>query len=167
MAGIETPLGKLVRKRGEEGLLFRGATTEAKAVDLLTIQVDLTAGQPVRPERIQGEAMAQEFDRSGLVRAAQIDDSTAWPTLQIERPLRREGATVRMLFWIEQAIQTCGVGLGEAPGDNTECLQGLVMEALPDLSLPEPVEVFDCGLEAGFQRRSKDRRDLEGKAEAP
>jgi len=86
-AGIETPLGKLVRKRGDEGLIFRRATTEAKAVDLQTIQVDLAAGKPVRPERIQGEAMAQEFDGTGLVRAAQVNDSTAWRALQIERPV--------------------------------------------------------------------------------
>jgi hypothetical protein len=79
-AGIETPFGKLVRKGGYEGLIFRRATTEAKAVDLLTIQVDLAAGKPVRPEWIQGEAMTQQFDDAGLVRATQVDDSTSWPT---------------------------------------------------------------------------------------
>ena len=80
-AGIETPFGKLIGKRGNEGLIFRRATTEAKAVDLPAIQVDLAAGKPVRPERIQGETMAQQFAGAGLVCAAQVDDSTSWPAL--------------------------------------------------------------------------------------
>ena len=71
-----------------------------------------------------------------------------------------------MVFGIEQAIQTRRVGLVETLGDSTERLKGLVMEALPDLFLPEPVEVFDDGLEASFQWRGENRRDLEGKTEA-
>jgi hypothetical protein len=71
-----------------------------------------------------------------------------------------------MVFRIEQAIQTRRVGLSEALGDNAERFKGLVMKALPDLSLPEAVEIFDGGLEAGFQWRGKDRRDVEGKTKA-
>ena len=75
-------------------MIVRGATARAKAVDLLPLQVDFAAGETVGPERIEGEAMTQEFDGTRLVRAAEVDDTTAWPALQIERPVRREGTTV-------------------------------------------------------------------------
>jgi hypothetical protein len=44
-------------------------------------------------------------------------------------------------------------------------LQTRVVEALPDLLLPEPVEVLDHPLEALLQGRRKDWRDLQGQAQ--
>ena len=54
----------------------------------------------------------------------------------------------------------------KAPGCRRERSQGVVMTALPDLALPEAIEVFDHRLKTGLQRRSEDRRDLEREAEA-
>jgi hypothetical protein len=147
-------------------LVVRSATAEAKAVDLVPLQVDFAAGEPMRPEWIQGKAMAQKFDRPRLVGATEVDDSTAWLALQIERPLRWERATRGMVFGMEKTIQTRGVSLGKAMGNRAEGLQSFMMKPLPDLSLAEAVEVFDGGLEAAFQWRSKNRCDAEGKTEA-
>ena len=103
--GVEAAPGELIRQGDDEGLIVRGPATQTKAVDLLAIGVDFTAGQAVGPERIQREAMAQELHGAGLIRAAKIDDSTARWKLQVERPRRRKGGAVRVVFGIEQTVQ--------------------------------------------------------------
>ena len=105
-------------------MIVGSPATQAKAVDLLAIEVDFTAGQAVGPERIQREAMAQELHGAGLIRAAKIDDSTAWWTLQVERPRRRKGAALGVVFGIEQTVQSPGIGFGLGAWGCRLCISG-------------------------------------------
>lgn len=90
LASVETTLRKLVRQRGDELLIVRVASAKPKAIDLLLVKVDLTACKTMGPEGIQRETMTQEFDCTGLIRSAKVDDTTAWRAVQIKRPIRRE-----------------------------------------------------------------------------
>lgn len=78
-------------------------------------------------------------------------------------PGSREGSSRRSE---EDAFDGMSSGGGdELGGLILEGLQGVEVEASPDLGLPAAVVAFDGGLEARLARRCEDRSDLQGEAD--
>lgn len=95
---------------------------------------------------------------------AQIDHATARGLLPVQSPGGGERAAEGADFL--PGRQMFAVSGRKASVGRRERSQGVVMTALPDLALPEAIEVFDHRLKTDLQRRSEDRRDLEREAEA-
>ena len=107
------------------------------------------------------------FQESGLatgVSAAQENNLATQRGLEVELPVRGEGATGRGL--VDAGSQALAISLQEAGGALSQSLGMFMVEAVPDLLLPEVVEAFDESLEAGFAGRGKDGDDLQSQAKA-
>ena len=83
-AGIETTSGKSVGQSGDKRLLKRFAPTEAVTTDLFLIEVDFAPHEPMRPEWIDWQDMAEHFYSSRFAGPAQVNDVSRGPALPIK-----------------------------------------------------------------------------------
>jgi hypothetical protein len=151
-------VGMLTEQRLVRGL---GSAKRVDA-DLIRVQKDFRSNQTANPVRGRQVGPSQQFDDAAIVGASQVDDAAHGMGLQIERPRGREDASIRS-----------GVGSGSVAtasggdvsfGACLKLLEGSGGEALDDLALPESVEGFDGGLEAGLSRRREDGSDAQSEA---
>ena len=156
------PRGELDGKfaGGQERLLVGLAAAQGVTAHHARGHAQFAAHQAVRPVALDEDCFSEQGNASLCVGAPQEDD---------ERLLRRVWDAAR-----RGVARRCSVLLGgmalSVRGDvgAGTLLQGAQMRmppADPDLLLPEVVEAFDVGLEAGFARRRKDRDDAQTQTE--
>jgi hypothetical protein len=90
-AGIETTSGESVGQSGDKRLLERFAATEAVTTDLFLIEVDFAPHEPMRPEWIDSQHMAEHFYSSRFAGPAQVNDASRRPALPIKLKVVGEG----------------------------------------------------------------------------
>ncbi len=83
-AGVKATSWKSVGHSGDERLIEGFAAPQPVATDLLLIEVDLATHEPVRPEWIDPQQMAQHFHRSRFAGASQVNDASRGSGLPIE-----------------------------------------------------------------------------------
>lgn len=108
--------------------------------------------------------MSQDIESSEVVGASQEDDASHGRCLQVERPRVGEGKSSGSVE--DELAMSFSGGVDVSAGAFAQVVEGVWEEAIPDFGLPESVEGFDGGLEAGFARRGKDGRDAEAQAQA-
>src|SRR5450432_3512031 len=94
---IEPTLRKRVRMRGDERLIEGFTAAQSIAADLLLIEIDLAAHEPMRPEGINFQHLAQHFHGSCFARSAQVDDASCWAGLPIGLEVMGEGRAWRQM----------------------------------------------------------------------
>jgi hypothetical protein len=83
-SGIEATSWESVGHSGDEGLIEGFAATKSVATDLLLIEVDLATHEPVGPEWIDRQQMAEHFHRSRFAGTSQVNDASRGSGLPIE-----------------------------------------------------------------------------------
>jgi hypothetical protein len=154
----------LVGDLSEQGLKRGFAASEGVEADGVGVEIDLAADKAVRPERVDGESMAEQADLTVIVGASEEDDLAGGVSLKALLPGVWEGLSERGRQDTFGGAGACGSD--ELGGLTLKGLEGAMVEAAPDLGLPAAVIAFDGGLEAGFSRWSKDRSNLQGEAQA-
>jgi hypothetical protein len=153
---------ELVRDLGEQGLVLGLTSSEGVEADGVGVEVNHAADEAVRPERIDGEGVAEQADVATIVGSSEEDDLASGMSLWVLPPGLREGLSEGSG---EDAFGGSGSCGGNEPGGLIlKSLQGLVMEASPDLGLPTAVVAFDGSLEACLARWSEDGYHLQGEA---
>jgi hypothetical protein len=128
------------------------------------LEFDFGSDESAKPVRCGEIGMAQDVEVAAIVGAAKVDETAFRECLQVERPwFGKSGAQ-----WGAQCLLVMVLSgrVDVSAGTVAKVVEGIVREAEPDLFLPESVEGFDGGLEAGFVRGSKNGRDAEAQAEA-
>jgi hypothetical protein len=131
----------------------------------LSGQGEGAAQETVGPGGVDAAAMAEHVDGAASVGATQEDDVAGGDGGRIGPPRRREGATERAISMTALA-ELSDVGVDEAVAAEAHLVQALEVKTMPDLALPEAIEVFDGGLEARLARWSENGGNPEGEAEA-
>ena len=144
MTRVEAACRELIGKSVEEGWLSRFATAQAIEADNVVIEVHLATHETVSPERIDLPEMTEEFECAVLAGPAQEHHASPRGLLPVQSPGGRKRTPRRTGFL--PARQMFAVSGCKTPRSRGERAQGFVMAALPDLPLPEAVEVFDHGL---------------------
>jgi len=139
-----------------------GAAKSMEADEIL-VEKHLGADQATNPASIGHEGMSQKVDDAAIVGASQVDDAAGRMLLKVERPRTREKTTRRRRV-VARSVTTLR-GQDVAFGSLLELGEIGGNESMNDLALPESVERFDGGLEAGLARRSEDGSDVEGEAQ--
>lgn len=83
-SGIEATSWKSVWQSCNEGLIEGVAATKPVTTDLLLIEVDLATHEPMGPEWIDRQQMAEHFHRSRFAGASQVNDVSRGSGLPIE-----------------------------------------------------------------------------------
>jgi hypothetical protein len=146
----------------EEGLEMGFAAPEGIEADLVGVEVDFAADEAVRPEGINGEGVSEQVDVAMVVGTSEEDD---FPGMKLKGwlPGMGEGLSER---GVQKPFGGAGTGSSdELVGLTLKRLQGLMVEATPDLGLPAAVVAFDGGLEARLAGWREDRGHLEGQAQ--
>jgi len=108
-------------------------------------EINLTAHQAMRPVRVNGIGVSQQGDFSGICGPAQVNQRPLRGRLKVKAPVRGKGTP------LGSALPSSGcaraVGGDVAFRAFPQRLQGGVMETALYLSLPQPVELLDGGLE--------------------
>jgi hypothetical protein len=138
------------------------SSSEGVEADGVGVEVELAADESVRPELVDGEGVAEQADLAAIVGASEEDNLAYGMSLKVLAPRLREGLP-------EGGCQDAFGGSGSCGGNEPgglilKSLQGVVVEASPDLGLPAAVVAFDGGLEAGLARWSEDGYHLKGEA---
>lgn len=134
--------------------------TKAEAVDELGMKVEFAADQSMRPQRVDGEAIAEHAGAALIVGAADEDsDGRGGPAETLWRPGEAQGSGLLAILGLEV------MGLDEAGGAAAQVGGGGMVEALPDFCLPQGVEGFNLVLQAVFAGGSEDGGDAQGQAE--
>jgi hypothetical protein len=148
----------------EQRLMRRLGPAERVDADPVRVQKDVGSDQSTDPMRRRQVGTSQQFDDAAIVGASQVDDAADGMGLQIERPRGRKNASCRSGVRARRVTTPSG---GDVTfGASLKFLEGGGAEALDDLALPESVERFDGGLEAGLARRREDGSDAQSEAKA-
>jgi hypothetical protein len=131
--------------------------------DQVFVEKDLGADQTTNPALVGHESMSQEVDGAPIVGASQEDESSGRMRLKVERPAAREGTTRGSPVDARSMATLRGEDI--AFRSSLEFIEVGGSEALDDLGLPESVERFDGGLEAGLARRGEDGDDVQREAQ--
>lgn len=153
---------KFVGLFAEDGLFVGLGSAQGVETDEVVVQEDFGPDQSPYPTRIHHEGASEELDRSTIVGASQEDHSAVWMRLEIESP--RIGKESSRRSGIDAQDVSASRGEDVAYRSLLEFAQRGGLKAMDDFGLPESVEGFDGGLEAGFTRRSEDRSNAEGQA---
>ena len=148
----------------EQRLMRRLGPAERVDADPVRVQKDFRSNQTANPVRGRQVGPSQQFDDAAIVGASQVDDAADRMGLQIERPRGRKDASFRS--GVRARSVTTSSGGDIAFGTRLKFLESGGIEALDDLALPESVERFDGGLEAGLARRREDGSDAQSEAKA-
>jgi hypothetical protein len=153
---------ELVRDLSEQGLVLWLSSSEGVEADDVGVEVELAADEAVRPEWVDGEGVAEQADLATIVGSSEENNFPCGMSLKVLPPRLREGLPEG---GCQDAFGGSGSRGGNEPGGLIlKSLQGVVMEASPDLGLPAAVVAFDGGLEAGLARWSEDGYHLKGEA---
>jgi len=139
--------------------MARFSSSQAVEADLFAGEIDFGSNESMGPEGINEVAMAEQFEFTALIGAAQEDDHSPERALQVERPVVRKSASLRS--GVEAWCCATTSGVDEAPRAVGQGGEILVLKASPDFVLPAAVVVLDGRLEAGLSRRGEDRSDVE------
>lgn len=145
---------------GQERLVIGLTAAQGVTAHHARAHTQLAAHQPVGPVALDEDRFFEQANAALRVGAAQEED---------ERLLRRLGHDARPGVARRGHVLLGGMALAVRGNVGARTLlQGAQMRmapADPDLLLPEVVEAFDVGLEAGFAGRGKDRDDAQAQAE--
>src|SRR5262245_13421104 len=86
-------------------LLVRSTPTQGVEANLLLLEIDLGAHQPMLPQRLHGKGPAQQLHLALCVAAPEKDQPPLGMGLQIQLPATREGAPPRC------CLDACGGAL--------------------------------------------------------
>src|SRR6478672_1807002 len=134
-------------------LLVRCPATQGVEADAFRLEVHFGSDQAMLPQGIHGEAPAQQLHLSLRVAAPQEDQPPLRVSLQVQPPVRREGTTCRCR--LDPRGRTLPMRGHIAGRPVLQPFQGGVLEACPDLGLPQTVEALDGCLETGLTRGNK------------
>jgi hypothetical protein len=153
---------ELVRDLSEQGLVLWLSSSEGVETDGVGVEVELATDEAVRPELVDGEGVAEQADLATIIGSSEEDDLACGMSLKVLPPRLGEGLP-------EGGCQDAFGGSGSCGGNESgglilKSLQGVEMEASPDLGLPAAVVALDGGLEAGLARGSEDGGHLQGEA---
>lgn len=144
----------------EEGLDCGLGATQAETLNALGAEVDFTTDEAMGPVRVDLEAMGQDAGAAVFVgtadengRGLRGDRKAFWG------PVDAPGSAVLAVLGLEV------VSLHEAVGAPPQLVRRGVVEAFPDLGLPEVVERLDLVLEAMFAGWREDGSDAQAQAE--
>lgn len=144
---------------GRERLVIGLAAAQGITAHHARAHAQLAAHQAVGPVALDEDGFPEQAKASPPVGAAQKDDACL-----LGRP--RDGSRPGVARWGGLSVGRMPLPVRGDLGTGT-LLQGAQMgvpPAVPDLALPEVVEVFDVGLKAGFARRGEDRDDAQTQA---
>ena len=148
----------------EEGLV--GGLFAAQGVDMeqASVKVEFGADEAVCPMDGDGDASAENRDRTVFASPSDEDDGPLGPGFQIAFPAFGKWPS----WWCGLAPGGAGFlgGVAVSGGLTDECVEGREMESIPDLGLPSAVEGLDGGLESRFPWGRENRRDAQREAEA-
>ncbi len=148
---------KYIFESFDEWLFARRVPAQPVAADLIGLQIHLGAHQAVNPQWVHFPAMTEHPDRSGVIRAAQVNDRSTGTLLQIQLPpLWKRTACGCLIITRGTALL---VGHHKPVAGGLEGGGAGVRETMPDLLLPQMVETFIEILRPVFAGRSKDRGD--------
>src|SRR5215468_639705 len=126
-------------------LLVRSAAAQSVAADTALCKIHIGTDQAMLPQRIHGQGPAQQLHLALPVATPQEDQSPLRVGLQVQTPTPREGTAPRRR--LDPRGRTVPMGR-HIPGRlRLQRLQGRVLEARPDLGLPQAVEALDGRLE--------------------
>src|SRR5688572_11261528 len=153
----------MVRRLVEQGLISRRSAPQCVEADVLSVQIDFTAHEPMQPVIGHWEVLAQQVSASPIIGAAHEDQSPGQRCIHIEGEARRESAAWWSPIVARDAARAVRV--------DVTCADGLQLHelfesmALPDLGLPQPIEGLDHVLKAGLARGRKHWYDAQRQAE--
>ena len=134
-------------------------------MDSVGSEVHFAPNQPVGPQRINIEAMAEQADGSTIIGASKINQFAVRKRCFFSPvPPWRKAVASRSCLDTRSRAQT--MGLDVATGSGLEIRKRVVVEAVPDFCLPAGIEALDGCLKASLQWRSKHRSHLKAQAEA-
>lgn len=147
-------------KGGEQWLGVGLGAAQGEAANGLGTEGEFAPDQAVRPGGINEQTVGKEGDAAGVVGAADEDDGGVRAGWQARgRPGLACGSG--FLAGLGFVVMSCDEAVGAvAQGGGAG-----VVEAVPDLGLPELVEGFDLVLEAVFAGWGKDGDDAQGQTE--
>jgi hypothetical protein len=80
----------------QQGLISGIAAPQGEALDAFTIEMNLATDQPVRPQWIDRDTVAEQVDMALLIGTTQVDQASSQRCIEIEPPApgngRRGGA---------------------------------------------------------------------------
>jgi hypothetical protein len=144
-------------------LLVRFTAPKAVKADLFSGEIDFGTNEAMRPQRINGVAMTQQFDFAAIVGATQENDRSVETELQMERPVFREVSTLRS--GVEAGRRATASGIDEPCGAIRQIQEMFVVKSSPDFVLPATVVVLDRRLKTGLSWRSEDGGHAQLKAQ--
>jgi hypothetical protein len=141
------------------------AAAEAVTVEALVGQREGATQESVGPVRIDAAAVAKNVDGATGVGAAQEDDLAGRNGGVVGPPAGRERSAERPIG-LSALTQMTDVSVDETLAAGAQLGQRNEVETVPDLALPQAIEVFDGGLKTRLTRRGKHRGDAQRKTEA-
>ena len=143
----------------DERLFVRRVSAQPVAADLIGLQIHLGAHQAVKLQGIHFPTMTEYPDRSGVIRAAQVNDRSAGTLLHVQLPpLRKRTACGGLIIPRRPALL---VGRHKPVAGGLEGGGAGVLETRPDLLRPQMVETLIEILWPVFPRRGKDGGDAQ------
>jgi hypothetical protein len=148
-----------------EQRLFAWLTAaQREELDCVLVEMDLAAHKPVRPMRIDVEAVAEEADHSMLGGAAKINEASLGKGLEVKLPVGGKVSTRRGA--VEASCVTLTMRLDVASRSLDQLGDGSVMVTSPNVFLPAAVEGLDGGLKTRLTWRNENRRDAQAQTRA-
>ena len=150
---FKSPCWQLVFDRAKKWLPRRFSSSQRIETNEARVQVDFSSDQTMRPVFIHRKAVPQKANLSLLVSPAQENNVAARARLEVQLPAIGK----RLSCWSLLDASSESVAIGSHVPSRL-CLyrrQRVIMEALPDFSLPAGIVTFDCRLKAGFLDRGE------------
>ena len=139
----------------EERLTLRGAPSQSEESERPPGECDLCPDEAVLPVPVNWEHVPQQCHGALIIRASEIDQLAARTQCGVEPPGARESVPGRGL---RRSGSPTLPGCRDVNGGPTlKGAERAVVEAVPHLSLPPAVEVFQGSLEARILDRGEDR----------
>jgi hypothetical protein len=128
------------------------------------VEIDFGTDEPVWPPIAHYDAVAEQLDGARVGRAAEVDDTSAQRSLEVECPLGRESATSRRPVGAIDVAVTMRADIG-LRASSQRCERSMV-EPRPHLRLPAAVVALDEILKAMLARCREHGRDAKTEAQA-
>ena len=137
-----------MRKLREEGLVGGVFTPQGVDMEQTSVEVEFGADEAVCPMDGDGDASAENRDRTVFASPSDENDGPLGPGFQIPFPAFGKWPS----WWRGLAPGGAGFlgGVAVAGGLKDECVEGMEVESFPDLGLPSAVEGLDGGLKSRF-----------------
>ena len=159
----EAVVKKIAREHGRQECASLIPAAEGEERNLVAVQVDLAADQPVRPRRTHRPIPPEQVHRTRRIRSPHIHHSTPWPGLQFQLPVLRKRTTGGSRLNPGRPMLSQGLHMPQRT--ILKMLQMGVLESCPNASLPPPVVTLDHRLEAHLSRRHEHRHHSQTQAQ--